>query len=158
MNLKETDLNLFKAFDVIYTEKNLTKAGEVLGITQPAVSNALSRLREMFNDELFIRSSKGMLPTPVAQDIIGDVREALGLMNKTISQTDSFDPLTSEITFKISIGLAFCVIIYYINNFFYVLGDTEKIPLYISVWLPLIFLILVQLYFFQHHLMLYQFH
>lgn len=46
-------------------------------------------------------------------------------------------------TFKISIGLAFCVIIYYINNFFYVLGDTEKIPLYISVWLPLIFLILV---------------
>ena len=104
MNLKQTDLNLFKAFDVIYTEKNLTKAGEVLGITQPAVSNALSRLREMFNDELFIRSSKGMLPTPVAQDIIGDVREALGLMNKTISQTDSFDPLTSEITFKISIG------------------------------------------------------
>ena len=104
MNLKQTDLNLFKAFDVIYTEKNLTKAGEVLGITQPAVSNGLSRLREMFNDELFIRSSKGMLPTPVAQDIIGDVREALGLLNKTISQTDSFDPLTSEITFKISIG------------------------------------------------------
>ena len=104
MNLKETDLNLFKAFDVIYTEKNLTKAGEILGITQPAVSNALSRLREMFNDELFIRSSKGMLPTPVAQDIIKDVREALGLMNKTIAQTDSFDPSTSEVTFKISIG------------------------------------------------------
>ena len=57
MNLKQTDLNLFKAFDVIYTEKNLTKAGEILGITQPAVSNALSRLREMFNDDLFIRSS-----------------------------------------------------------------------------------------------------
>ena len=104
MNLKQTDLNLFKAFDVIYTEKNLTKAGEILGITQPAVSNALSRLREMFNDDLFIRSSKGMLPTPVAQDIIGDVRKALGLMNKTISQTDSFEPATSGITFKISIG------------------------------------------------------
>ena len=54
MNLKETDLNLFIAFDVIYTEKNLTKAGQVLGITQPAVSNALSRLRELFDDELFI--------------------------------------------------------------------------------------------------------
>ena len=50
MNLKETDLNLFIAFDVIYTEKNLTKAGQVLGITQPAVSNALSRLRELFDD------------------------------------------------------------------------------------------------------------
>ena len=104
MNLKQTDLNLFKAFDVIYTEKNLTKAGEVLGITQPAVSNALSRLREMFNDELFIRSSKGMLPTPIAQDIIKDVREALSFMNKTIAQTDSFDPSSSEVTFKISIG------------------------------------------------------
>ena len=104
MNLKQTDLNLFKAFDVIYTEKNLTKAGEVLGITQPAVSNALSRLREMFNDELFIRSSKGMLPTPIAQDIIKDIREALSLMNKTIAQTDSFDPSSSEVTFKISIG------------------------------------------------------
>ena len=51
MNLKETDLNLFIAFDVIYTEKNLTKAGQVLGITQPAVSNALSRLRELFDDD-----------------------------------------------------------------------------------------------------------
>ena len=55
MNLKETDLNLFIAFDVIYTEKNLTKAGQVLGITQPAVSNALSRLRELFDDELFFK-------------------------------------------------------------------------------------------------------
>ena len=48
-------------------------------------------------------------------------------------------------TFKISIGLFFCVIIYYINNFFYVLGDTEKIPLSVSVWLPLLFLILVNI-------------
>ncbi len=70
MNLKETDLNLFVAFDVIYNERNLTKAGQVLGITQPAVSNALSRLRELFDDELFIRSSKGMVPTPVAHQII----------------------------------------------------------------------------------------
>ena len=45
MNLKETDLNLFIAFDVIYTEKNLTKAGQVLGITQPAVSNAICSIK-----------------------------------------------------------------------------------------------------------------
>ena len=70
MNLNKKDLNLFVVFDVIYTEKNLTKAGEVLGITQPAVSNALSRLRENFNDDLFTRTSKGMVPTPVAQNII----------------------------------------------------------------------------------------
>ena len=104
MNLKQTDLNLFKAFDVIYTEKNLTKAGEVLGITQPAVSNALSRLRELFDDELFIRTSKGMIPTPVANQIINDVRSALSLIQNTISETEKFDPSTADMTFKISIG------------------------------------------------------
>tara|TARA_E500000331_G_scaffold167891_1_gene162355 strand:+ start:4033 stop:4941 length:909 start_codon:yes stop_codon:yes gene_type:complete len=104
MNLKETDLNLFIAFDVIYTEKNLTKAGQVLGITQPAVSNALSRLRELFGDDLFIRTSKGMIPTPVANQIIKDVRSALSLIQNTISETEKFDPATAEMTFKISIG------------------------------------------------------
>ena len=104
MNLKETDLNLFIAFDVIYTEKNLTKAGQVLGITQPAVSNALSRLRELFGDDLFIRTSKGMIPTPVANQIIKDVRSALSLIQNTISETEKFDPSLAEMTFKISIG------------------------------------------------------
>ena len=104
MNLKETDLNLFIAFDVIYTEKNLTKAGQVLGITQPAVSNALSRLRELFGDDLFIRTSKGMIPTPVANQIIKDVRSALSLIQNTISETERFDPSLAEMTFKISIG------------------------------------------------------
>ena len=104
MNLKETDLNLFIAFDVIYTEKNLTKAGQVLGITQPAVSNALSRLRELFDDELFIRTSKGMIPTPVANHIIKDVRSALSLIQNTISESEKFDPFTAEVTFKVSIG------------------------------------------------------
>ena len=104
MNLKETDLNLFIAFDVIYTEKNLTKAGQVLGITQPAVSNALSRLRELFGDDLFIRTSKGMVPTPVANQIIKDVRSALSLIQNTISETEKFDPSIAEMTFKISIG------------------------------------------------------
>ena len=104
MNLKETDLNLFIAFDVIYTEKNLTKAGQVLGITQPAVSNALSRLRELFDDELFIRTSRGMIPTPVANQIIKDVRSALSLIQNTISESEKFDPYTAEVTFKVSIG------------------------------------------------------
>ena len=104
MKLKETDLNLFIAFDVIYTEKNLTKAGQVLGITQPAVSNALSRLRELFGDDLFIRTSKGMIPTPVANQIIKDVRSALSLIQNTISETEKFDPSIAEMTFKISIG------------------------------------------------------
>jgi Transcriptional regulator len=104
MKIKDTDLNLFIAFDVIYTEKNLTKSGQVLGITQPAVSNALARLRDLFNDELFIRTSRGMIPTPVANQLIGDIRNALSLIQNTISVSDKFDPSTAEMTFKISIG------------------------------------------------------
>ena len=104
MKIKDTDLNLFIAFDVIYTEKNLTKSGQVLGITQPAVSNALARLRDLFNDELFIRTSRGMIPTPVANQLIGDIRNALSLIQNTISVSENFDPSTAEMTFKISIG------------------------------------------------------
>ena len=55
------------------TEANLTRAGQIVG-TQPAVSNALARLRETFNDPLFVRTAQGMVPTPMAQNIIGPVR------------------------------------------------------------------------------------
>lgn len=104
MNLSNKDLNLFVVFDVIYSEKNLTKAGQVLGITQPAVSNALSRLREQFKDELFVRSSNGMSPTPVAENMIGDIRIALDLIRNSITESETFDPRTAKATFKISIG------------------------------------------------------
>ena len=104
MNLSDKDLNLFVVFDVIYTERNLTKSGEVLGITQPAVSNALSRLRENFNDELFLRTSKGMVPTPVAENMVNDIRQALDLIRNSISESESFNPKTANATFRISIG------------------------------------------------------
>ncbi len=104
MNLSDKDLNLFVVFDVIYTERNLTKSGEVLGITQPAVSNALSRLRENFNDELFVRTSKGMVPTPVAENMVNDIRQALDLIRSSISESKSFNPKTANATFRISIG------------------------------------------------------
>ena len=104
MNLSDKDLNLFVVFDVIYTERNLTKSGGVLGITQPAVSNALSRLRENFNDELFVRTSKGMVPTPVAENMVNDIRQALDLIRNSISESESFNPKTANATFRISIG------------------------------------------------------
>ena len=104
MNLSDKDLNLFVVFDVIYTERNLTKAGQVLGITQPAVSNALSRLRENFNDDLFIRTSKGMTPTPVAENMVKDIRQALDLIRNSISESETFNPKTANATFIISIG------------------------------------------------------
>jgi len=78
MNLHKIDLNLFIVFDVIYRERNLTKAAESLHITQPAVSNSLNRLRQAFNDRLFIRQSGNMVPTPLAENIVDRVRAALG--------------------------------------------------------------------------------
>jgi DNA-binding transcriptional LysR family regulator len=95
MKLSDVDLNLFVVFDAIYTEGNLTRAGEIIGITQPAVSNSLSRLRTLFDDPLFVRTAEGMVPTPVSQNIIGSVRQALGLIRSSVQESDAFNPLVS---------------------------------------------------------------
>lgn len=92
MNLHRIDLNLFAVFDAIYTAGSLTKAADVLCITQPAVSNSLARLRELFNDPLFVRTGHTMTPTPVAQNMIVPAREALNLMRKSIQASHEFDP------------------------------------------------------------------
>ena len=102
MNLSKVDLNLFIVFDAIYTEANLTRAGQIVGITQPAVSNALSRLRETFNDPLFVRTAQGMVPTPMAQNIIGPVRNALSLLRTSVQESRIFNPLQASKTFRIS--------------------------------------------------------
>ena len=102
MNLSKVDLNLFIVFDAIYTEANLTRAGQIVGITQPAVSNALSRLRETFNDPLFVRTAQGMVPTPMAQNIIGPVRNALSLLRTSVQESRIFTPLQASKTFRIS--------------------------------------------------------
>ena len=70
MRVSQIDLNLLVVFDAIYAERNLTRASEILHITQPAVSNALGRLRKTFDDPLFVRTSAGMSPTPVAKNVI----------------------------------------------------------------------------------------
>jgi DNA-binding transcriptional LysR family regulator len=102
MNLSKVDLNLFIVFDAIYTEANLTRAGQIVGITQPAVSNALSRLRETFNDPLFVRTAQGMVPTPMAQNIIGAVRNALQLLRISVQESRIFNPMQANKTFRIS--------------------------------------------------------
>ena len=102
MNLNKVDLNLFIVFDAIYTEANLTRAGQIVGITQPAVSNALARLRETFNDPLFVRTAQGMVPTPMAQNIIGPVRNALQLLRVSVQESRTFSPAQANKTFRIS--------------------------------------------------------
>ncbi|NRH29885.1 LysR family transcriptional regulator [Pseudomonas sp. MS19] len=102
MNLNKVDLNLFIVFDAIYTEANLTRAGQIIGITQPAVSNALARLRETFNDPLFVRTAQGMVPTPMAQNIIGPVRNALQQLRISVQESRIFNPLQASKTYRIS--------------------------------------------------------
>ncbi len=104
MKISSFDLNLFVIMNSIYTEGSLTKAAEVVGITQPAVSNALSRLREKFNDDLFVRTGSGMIPTQKTENIIADIQNALQLMQKSVNEPDEFNPMTSERVFRISLG------------------------------------------------------
>lgn len=104
MKISSFDLNLFVILNAIYTEGSLTKAAEVVGITQPAVSNALSRLREKFDDDLFVRTGTGMVPTQKTENIISDIQSALSLMQQSVNQPNSFDPAITERNFKLSLG------------------------------------------------------
>ena len=104
MKISTFDLNLFVILNAIYTEGSLTKAAEVVGITQPAVSNALSRLREKFNDDLFVRTGSGMVPTQKTENIINDIQSALTLMQQRVNEPDTFDAENTTRTFKLSLG------------------------------------------------------
>lgn len=101
MNISRIDLNLFVVFDTIYTEGGITRASEALKLTQPAVSHALGRLRTLVGDPLFVRQGHAMLPTPVARELIGPVRRAIGEIEGSLRQLSDFDPQTSQREFKI---------------------------------------------------------
>jgi DNA-binding transcriptional LysR family regulator len=102
MRLPKLDLNLFVVFESIYEKRNLTRVAEALYITQPAVSNALARMRKAFDDPLFVSTPSGMVPTPLTENIIGRVREALQLLEASASEGDVFVPGTSRRTFRLS--------------------------------------------------------
>ena len=101
MKISTFDLNLFVVLNAIYSEGSLTKAAEVVGITQPAVSNALARLREKFDDDLFIRTGSGMVPTQKTENMIQDVQNALTLIQQSVNEPDTFDPSATKRNFKL---------------------------------------------------------
>lgn len=102
MNLSRVDLNLFVVFDAIYREGNLTRAADTLHLSQPAVSHALGRLRERFDDPLFERSGKGVAPTPLAKAIVGRVRAALQDLESTLTEGLAFDPAQARRVFTLA--------------------------------------------------------
>jgi len=96
LNLRGLDLNLLPVFEAVYEAQSLSRAAERLAMTQSAVSHALSRLRSVFRDELFVRRTRGVSPTPVADKIYAKLRGALGSVRDSIAERRTFDPKTSE--------------------------------------------------------------
>lgn len=101
MNLSRVDLNLLVFLDVLLRERNVTKAAEQLGITQPAMSNGLKRLRDLLDDPLLIRTSEGMTPTERAEALQPLVRNILNEVEKAVQPSAPFDPATSDRTFRV---------------------------------------------------------
>ena len=103
MNIALVDLNLLIVFDAVMREKHVTKAAKRIGMTQPAVSNALNRLRHIAKDDLFIRSPDGVVPTSRALELGPPIRQAISLVENAFDPT-SFDPKNANDEFNIAIS------------------------------------------------------
>ncbi len=103
MDLKNIDLNLLLVFNEVFVERRVSRAATNLGITQPAVSNALARLRRLLDDDLLVSTPKGMVPTPFADQLAEPVAYALGILHSAVQQRTTFDPVVSQRVFRIAI-------------------------------------------------------
>jgi DNA-binding transcriptional LysR family regulator len=110
MNFRTLDLNLLRVFDVVMTERHVTRAAERLAITQPAVSNALRRLREATGEDLFIPSSTGVTPTRKAEALWPSVRAALGGLRGAF-EPQGFDPQSDARSFTLAMADATVAVI-----------------------------------------------
>jgi DNA-binding transcriptional LysR family regulator len=103
MDFHGIDLNLLVAFDALMGERNVTRAAARVGVSQPAMSAALGRLRTLTADPLFLRSADGLLPTQRARDLAGPIAQALGQIEATLVEKPVFDPGTA--TLALTLGL-----------------------------------------------------
>jgi len=104
MDLHGTDLNLLVAFDALMAERSVTRAGTRIGRTQPAMSAALSRLRLLLGDELFVRGPSGLQPTPRAMDLAEPLGRALADIQRTLAFTQAFDARSSTLSFNLGLS------------------------------------------------------
>lgn len=102
MNTRKLDLNLLVTLEALLAERNVTKAAERLGLSQPAVSAQLARLRDVFGDQLLVPAQRGMTPTAEAIALEGALRQALMGVRNVITHGASFDPMTSYLTVSIA--------------------------------------------------------
>ncbi len=103
MHISRVDLNLFTVFEAIYSEASVTRASRRLNLTQPAISHALARLRQMFDDPLFVRQGHTMVPTPAARNLIEPVRCALRDLERTLSGISVFAPASADKRFTLAL-------------------------------------------------------
>jgi len=104
MDLHGIDLNLLVAFDALMAERSVTRAGARIGRTQPAMSAALSRLRSLLRDDLFVRGASGLQPTLRAMDLAEPLGRALADIQRTLEFTQVFDPQSSNVSFNLGLS------------------------------------------------------
>ena len=100
-DISRIDLNLLTVLDAIYTEGGVTRASEKLNLTQPAISHALGRLRLMFDDPLFVRQGRSLVPTPLTRNLIEPLRRSLRAVSDTLDAARHFEPANTEARFTI---------------------------------------------------------
>jgi DNA-binding transcriptional LysR family regulator len=101
-DVRKLDLNLIVVLDALLAERNLTRAGELVGMTQPAVSGALSRLRDLLDDPLLVREGRGFTLTPFADSLMPSVADCMAEVHRMFEVLPEFDPATSTRTFLLS--------------------------------------------------------
>src|SRR3974390_2644172 len=104
MELKDIDLNLLVTFQAVYRERRVSAAAASLGLSQPAVSNALKRLRELLGQDLFVRSARGMIPTPYAEQLAEPMAHDRGAVHNLLNRQASFDPKSSTRNFILALA------------------------------------------------------
>ncbi len=104
LDLEALDLNLLLALDALLAERNVTRAGKRIGVAQSSMSYSLSRLREIFEDPLFVRTSVGMVPTARAEELQTPLHEAIETLRRAIRPSAVFDPGSCDTTFRIAIS------------------------------------------------------
>lgn len=103
-DFNDVDLNLLRVFQAVLEERSLTRAGQRIGLSQPAISYSLGRLRTMFDDPLFVRTPDGMLPTSMAEQLAGPISVAIGAIREALGHGEKFDPATSHREFRLAMS------------------------------------------------------
>jgi DNA-binding transcriptional LysR family regulator len=102
MNIRDIDWKSLLLLEALVTERNVSKVAKQFGMSQPAVSNSLARMRELFNDPLLMRTREGMLPTARAEQLLGPIRQARRVLEQTVTREAGFDPAKSERRFTVA--------------------------------------------------------